>query len=172
VGVQNQALAGVGALAPATPTVPVVASQAPAPAPPPNPPAMQIAMQIAPLRLDADGVHRLTINLHPVDLGPVQVIAEIRNGEISMQLSGSTDAGNDALRDALSDLRRELQDSGFTNCSLDLRQGPGQQDQGRPQFGAAQNGRGGGGSSPASAPAPAEPAAPTTIDNGRLDTKA
>jgi flagellar hook-length control protein FliK len=134
---------------------------------------MQIAMQIAPLRLDADGVHRLTINLHPVDLGQVQVIAEIRNGEISVQLSGSTDAGNDALRDALSDLRRELTDSGFTNCSLDLRQGPGQQGEARPQFGAAENGRSGGGSSSASVPAPPEPVAVTTADgNGRLDTKA
>jgi Tfp pilus assembly protein PilW len=40
-----------------------------------------------------------------------------------VQLSGSTDAGHQSLRNALDDLRRVLQQSGFTNCSLDLRQG-------------------------------------------------
>ena len=65
-------------------------------------------MRIVPLRLDADGVHRLTVNLHPADLGPVQVVAEIRNGDINLQLAGTTDAGNAALRDSLADLKREL----------------------------------------------------------------
>jgi flagellar hook-length control protein FliK len=94
-------------------------------------------MRIAPLRLDADGVHRLTVQLHPVDLGPVQVVAEIRNGDINVQLTGSTDAGSDALRNALGDLRRELESSGFANCTLDLRQGTAQQEQARQQFAAA-----------------------------------
>jgi flagellar hook-length control protein FliK len=136
-------------------------------------------MRIAPLRLDADGVHRLTVNLHPADLGPVQVVAEIRNGEINVQLSGSTDAGNDALRDALADLRRDLEDSGFTNCTLDLRQGNAQQqqDQARQQFSFMNQERTGGGSNRAAAtgpmapePAPARPAG--TGSNSRLDIEA
>ena len=137
-------------------------------------PATQLAMQIAPLRLDADGVHRLTVNLHPVDLGPVQVIAEIRNGEISVQLSGSTDAGTDALRNALGDLKRELEESGFANCSLDLRQGSSQQDQARQQSGFGENGRAN--ASRESAPATVEPApvpAPgDTTGTSRLDIHA
>jgi flagellar hook-length control protein FliK len=131
-------------------------------------------MHIAPLRLDADGVHRLTVNLHPADLGPVQVIAEIRNGTINVQLSGATDAGNDALRNAMDDLRRELEQSGFSNTTLDLRQNPGQQEQARQQF-AFPGGRpgGGGGPAPAGGPAPDEPAAPRrAADDGRLDIQA
>jgi flagellar hook-length control protein FliK len=134
------------------------------------PPATLIAMHIAPLRLTADGVHRLTINLHPADLGPVQVVAEIRGGEISVQLSGSTDAGNDALRNALDDLRRELQDAGFGNCSLDLRQGSPQQEQARQQSPATADNRG---SSSAARPAPVDEPVPTdTAGNSRLDIRA
>jgi flagellar hook-length control protein FliK len=134
-------------------------------------------MRIAPLRLDADGVHRLTVNLHPADLGPVQVIAEIRNGEINVQLSGSTDAGNDALRDALADLKRDLEDSGFANCTLDLRQGSAQQqEQARQQAGLNNPGRAGTGSAAAdSGPAAAEPALARpagTGNNSRLDIEA
>ncbi|MCA2213708.1 flagellar hook-length control protein FliK [Wangella sp. NEAU-J3] len=96
-------------------------------------------MRIAPLRLDADGVHRLTVNLHPADLGPVQVVAEIRNGTINVQLSGSTDAGTDALRNAMDELRRELEQSGFGDTTLDLRQGSNQQEQQREQVRPAWN---------------------------------
>jgi flagellar hook-length control protein FliK len=161
--------------------VPNLAPSAPTAAPPPsapalpNPPATQLAMHIAPLRLDADGVHRLTVNLHPADLGPVQVVAEIRNGEINVQLSGATDAGTDALRDALDDLRRQLQDAGFTNCSLDLRQGSAQQDQARQQFAFGENARAAGGNTPAAAreaPEAVPPATPRTTGNSRLDIRA
>nr|BFE67554.1 hypothetical protein GCM10020092_008550 [Actinoplanes digitatis] len=142
----------------------------------PGPLATQLAARITPLRLDADGVHRLTVNLHPADLGPVQVIAEIRNGEISVQLSSSTDAGHDSLRNAMNDLRRELQQAGFSNTSLDLRQGA-QQDQARQQFafmgergGAhAGNRAAGGGSEP---PAHAAPSHPVSTGDGRLDVQA
>jgi flagellar hook-length control protein FliK len=86
------------------------------------PTAQQLAMRIVPLRLDGDGVHRLTVHLHPVDLGPVSVVAEIRNGAIQVQLTGSTEAARETLRSAMTDLRRDLQDAGFTSCQLDLRQ--------------------------------------------------
>jgi flagellar hook-length control protein FliK len=41
---------------------------------------------------------------------------------VAVQLAGGTDAGRQALHHALPELRRELLDAGFTNCSLDLRQ--------------------------------------------------
>jgi flagellar hook-length control protein FliK len=140
---------------------------------------VQVAVRITPLRLEADGIHRLTINLHPADLGPVQVVAEIRNGEINVQLTGSTDAGTAALRDSLDDLRQQLQDAGFGNTNLDLRQG-NPQDQGRQQFafmdnGNGRNGGGGGTRSGAGdAPAPAdEPSVPPRRDStGSLDIQA
>ena len=163
----------VGATIPAAPAAPV-AEAAPPPAPAtPGPLATQLATRITPLRLDADGVHRLTVNLHPADLGPVQVIAEIRNGEISVQLSSSTDAGHESLRDALDDLRRELAQSGFSNTSLDLRQGS-PQERARQQFTLPGNDRGG--RQPADAenppPVPAAPSTPRTSGNNRLDIEA
>jgi len=109
----------------------------------PSPVLIPLIARIAPLRLDADGIHRLTVNLHPADLGAVQVVAEIRNGEITVRLSGATEAGHDALRDALADLKRDLEDSGFTNCTLDLRQGDAQQEQAREQFSFGNENRGG-----------------------------
>jgi flagellar hook-length control protein FliK len=87
-----------------------------------------VATHIVPLRLEADGIHRLTVHLHPADLGPVSLVAEIRDGTVAMQLAGSTEAARDALRAALPDLRRELTDSGFRDCQLDLRQDGGQPD--------------------------------------------
>ncbi|HWH01303.1 MAG TPA: flagellar hook-length control protein FliK, partial [Pilimelia sp.] len=100
------------AASPATGTPPATAFTAP---------AQQVAMHLGPLRLDGDGIHRLTVHLHPADLGPVSVVAEIRDGAISVQLAGATDAGREALRGSLPDLRRELQDAGYANCSLDVR---------------------------------------------------
>jgi flagellar hook-length control protein FliK len=170
-------LAGVTGPQATAPTAPT-AEAAPTAAPVPTPPAAaQVAMRIAPLRLDADGVHRLTVHLHPVDLGPVQVVAEIRNGDINLQLTGTTDAGTEALRDSLADLRRELEDSGFGNCTLDLRQGNPQQDQAR-QFAAAGYGAWGRrDAGPSGANGPAEPESAPTIrraapGSGRLDVQA
>ncbi|GII05963.1 flagellar hook-length control protein FliK [Planobispora takensis] len=86
----------------------------------PATPASQIAMHVVPLRQDPDGIHRLTIHLHPVDLGPVSLVAELRNGAVHLQLAGTSDVAFDALRSALPELKRELEESGFSSCSLDL----------------------------------------------------
>jgi flagellar hook-length control protein FliK len=67
-------------------------------------------------------VHRLTVHLHPDDLGPVSVVAEVRDGGVSVQLASGSAAGHEALHEALPQLRQELVDAGFTNCNLDLRQ--------------------------------------------------
>ena len=158
---------GVPNVAVAAPTT----GAAPAPAAIPTPTAAQLAQRIVPLRLDADGVHRLTVNLHPADLGPVQVVAEIRNGEINVQLTGSTEAGNDALRDALAGLKRDLEDSGFANCTLDLRQGDAHHEQERQQPVFRNDGQRGDGSGLAAPePVPIRPAG--TGNNSRLDIEA
>jgi flagellar hook-length control protein FliK len=86
-----------------------------------------LAAVFPPLRLAADGVHRLTVQLHPADLGPVSVLAEIRGGEIHVHLAAVSEAGREALRTALPELRRDLQAAGFSTGTLDLQQdGPGQ----------------------------------------------
>ena len=118
-----------------------------------------------PLRREADGIHRLTVHLHPADLGPVSVVAEIRNGSVSVQLTGGTDAGRDALQQALPQLRQELADAGFVNCSLDLRQdapGGGQEFRQPTPVRPTDPGTGG------TAPVPADPRAEPTTDRNRL----
>ena len=86
----------------------------------PASPAAQIAAPLLALGAEPAGLHRLTVHLHPADLGPVSVVAEIRGGDIHLQLAGSTEAGREALRAALPDLRRELQQAGFQTASLDV----------------------------------------------------
>ena len=55
------------------------------------------------------GTHQLTMTVNPDSLGPVTVRAHISAaGEVRVELSGATDAGRDALRTILTDLRRDL----------------------------------------------------------------
>ncbi|MBG0833309.1 flagellar hook-length control protein FliK [Planomonospora sp. ID67723] len=141
-----------------------------APAPQqPAPPASQIAVHVLPLRQDPDGIHRLTIHLHPVDLGPISVVAELRNGAVHLQLAGTSDVAFDALRSALPDLKQELEEGGFSSCTLDLQREapnggqPGQDrraldQQGPASGGSAQAGRTGDAfAAPADEPPPVRP---------------
>jgi len=86
----------------------------------PAPVSAQLVAHLAPLRHDSDGVQRLVVQLHPADLGAVQVVAELRNGRLDLQLNGSTEAGRDALRSALADLRRDLTGAGVERFSVDV----------------------------------------------------
>jgi flagellar hook-length control protein FliK len=162
-----QAPAGIASATPAAPAAPVTEVAAPEPARPATPatPASQVAMHIVPLRRDADGVHRLTVHLHPVDLGPVSVVAEIRNGNVSVQLSGGTESGRQALHAALPQLHQELIDAGFTNCSLDLRQdAPGS----GPEYRQPTPAQPGAAGAAAQVGAPAESEAGPSVDRNRL----
>jgi flagellar hook-length control protein FliK len=61
----------------------------------------------------------VTITVTPDNLGPVTVRAHITADGMRVQLFAPTDAGRDALRAVLPDLRRDLAGSGI-NSSLDL----------------------------------------------------
>ncbi|MCW2638878.1 MAG: Collagen alpha-2(I) chain, partial [Dactylosporangium sp.] len=105
-----------------TPTSTVAPTETPGAGAPATPAthATQLAERLAPLQKGPDGVHRLTIHLNPVDLGPISVTAEVRTGDIHVHLAGATDAAREALRAALPELRKELQGSGFGSSSLDV----------------------------------------------------
>jgi flagellar hook-length control protein FliK len=90
------------------------------PSPANTPPAQQLAVHLAPLKDGPDGVHRLEMRLNPEALGPISVIAEVRDGSLTVHLTGSTDAGREAMKAALPDLERDLRDSGFSSCSLNV----------------------------------------------------
>jgi flagellar hook-length control protein FliK len=90
------------------------ASAAPAPAF-----AAQIAKPLFTIAGAAFGDHTVTITVTPDNLGPVTVRAHVTADGMRVQLFAPTDAGRDALRAVLPDLRRDLAGSGI-NSSLDL----------------------------------------------------
>jgi hypothetical protein len=117
--------------APAGPAAQATPPAVPTPAPAATlPPAVQLAMHLAPLRTAPDGTHRLTVRLHPAELGRVEVRVEVRDGVVSVLLTPGVDATRDLLREALGDLRRDLAGQGFQSATLDVadpRSGPGRQ---------------------------------------------
>jgi flagellar hook-length control protein FliK len=121
--------------APLTHTAATAATAAPGkPEPAAAPPhANQLAAEIVPLR-NRDGEHKLTVHLHPIDLGPITVTAQVRGQDIQLDLGGGTEAAREALRAALPELRRELERAGFDSCLLNTGTGGAQDDHRQPQW--------------------------------------
>lgn len=86
----------------------------------------QLGHRLVALAEADDGVHRLSVQLHPQDLGIVQVVAVLSEGRLHLQLSAGSDLGREALRGALADLRADLASAGLgAETTLDLsEQGP------------------------------------------------
>ncbi|RFU22869.1 flagellar hook-length control protein FliK [Geodermatophilus marinus] len=102
----------------------VTAGAAPATAPvggpanpgPSAPVAGQVATHVAVLRHGPDGTHTMTVVLTPEHLGPVEVRVTLTDGVVDLAMRSATEAGRQALQDALPELRRDLQTAGLT-CS-------------------------------------------------------
>jgi len=112
---------------PAAPPVAPVAAAAPiAPAAAPvqsdDPPQAQIYAVLAPLR-GSTGERQLVVHLHPVELGPVTVIARTDHDMINVELSSANQGAHDALSNALPGLRDDLHDAGFGSVSVQLGMG-------------------------------------------------
>ncbi|MGO4690013.1 flagellar hook-length control protein FliK [Glaciibacter sp. 2TAF33] len=113
--------AGLVGAPPHTPPAPVApaapaASVAPAQ---PAPLAAQVAAPLFTLVGAKPGEHVLSINVTPDNLGPVTVRAHVSADGVRVELFAPNDAGRDALRAILPDLRRDLAGSGL-NSNLDL----------------------------------------------------
>src|SRR5207244_2708565 len=111
------------AVAPATVTEArptVAAPSGPATPAPPEPPAAQIVRVVTPLRHSADGSYRLAVELHPAELGRVNLDIELRQGSVHLRIDAESEQARDALRAALPDLRRELEAGGLRPGTLDL----------------------------------------------------
>lgn len=102
------------ATASAAPVTPTVATLTPVSPPDAATTANRaVAAQVAPVVVSIAqrpmGTHQLTMTVNPDSLGPVTVRAQISaSGEVQVELSGATDAGRDALRTILVELRRDL----------------------------------------------------------------
>lgn len=79
----------------------------------------QLAQPLFSLAGARPGEHVMTVQVTPENLGPVTVRAVISADDIRIELFSPSDGGRDALRQILTDLRRDLAGGGFS-ASLDL----------------------------------------------------
>lgn len=68
----------------------------------------QLTGPVIALARSAQGQHSITLTVSPENLGPVTVRAHIVGSSIRLELHSPSDAGRDALRVILADLRRDL----------------------------------------------------------------
>jgi flagellar hook-length control protein FliK len=66
-----------------------------------------------------DGEHTVTVRVTPENLGPVTVRAHVSGQNANIELFAPSDAGRDAIRQIMPELRRDLAGSGL-NANLDL----------------------------------------------------
>jgi flagellar hook-length control protein FliK len=97
----------------------------------PPPVVEQVVNRLSMLRSGPDGTHKLTMRLDPVELGPIKIIAEVREGSLKLELIAAVPAAQDTLRQAMGELRRELANAGFSSATVNVQQGG-------PDSGAAQ----------------------------------
>lgn len=85
----------------------------------------QLSRPLFSLSAAPHGQHTMTLNVTPENLGPLTVRAHIDAAGVRIELFAPADAGREAVRSILSDLRRDLEDAGF-GASLELsdRNGP------------------------------------------------
>jgi len=103
--------AGVMTAAPVPASVPLSSTpgEAAAPTVAPRSLAAQVAPAIVHIAQRPTGTHQITVTVAPEATGPVTVRAHIGpGGEVRIDLAGATEAGRDALRALVGDLRRDL----------------------------------------------------------------
>jgi flagellar hook-length control protein FliK len=84
------------------------------------PVSQQLAGPVLSLRTAGTGSHQLIIALHPAELGPVNLHVKILGDSMAIQLASTSEGAHDALREALPQLRQELQAAGLGNVDLSL----------------------------------------------------
>jgi flagellar hook-length control protein FliK len=85
-----------------------------------NPITDQVFGQVTRLVSRGDGTHRLTLRLHPADLGEVKVVLTVKDGAVDVTLSAGA-AARDALREGSPQLRALLELAGATTGQVTVR---------------------------------------------------
>jgi flagellar hook-length control protein FliK len=80
----------------------------------------QVAGAVAALRTGADGTHHIVLQLHPDDLGPVNIVARLSHGDLTVSLTSGTDAARAALHDGMNQLRDDLRQAGFNTVAVSV----------------------------------------------------
>ena len=86
----------------------------------------QVAQPLFSLAAAAPGEHIMTLSITPENLGPVTVRAHVSAEGLRVELFAPNEAGRDALRTIMTELRRDLSGSGLnTTLTLSSQQQPG-----------------------------------------------
>jgi flagellar hook-length control protein FliK len=85
----------------------------------------QLVSVVAPLRTQPDGSYRLTVDLHPAELGRVQLEVHVEHGVVNVHLQADHASTSALLRDGLHDLRDRLQAAGVRAGGVVVDQGDG-----------------------------------------------
>jgi flagellar export protein FliJ len=94
-------------------STPVATEVVRAPATPtPAAPQEQVVAVLQPIQQRPDGVYRLRLELHPAELGRVDIEVELRAGVLHANLRAEHATAAHALRDAIADLRSRLEAQG------------------------------------------------------------
>lgn len=91
--------------------------------PPEVPVTDQVAAHLSSFRTRADGTYETTVTLTPEELGQVSVRVQVSQGSVSIQALAVQGATADAMRDALPQLRQDLQDAGLDLADSQIDQG-------------------------------------------------
>ena len=112
-GVRVDASAPVAKVAPATPTVPTQ---------PQDSPWQQVMSVLRPVRKFADGSHRLSIQIHPEELGSVTVELAMHQGQLSLHLVAEKQSTADLLSASMAELRADIDRDGHRQSLLEVAQ--------------------------------------------------
>jgi len=85
-----------------------------------NPVADQVFDHVTRLVSRGDGTHRITLRLHPADLGEVKVVLTVKNGTVDVTLAAGS-AAREALREGSPQLRSLLEMAGATTGQVVVR---------------------------------------------------
>lgn len=101
-------------------------SAAPAATPAPFVAPAIVSAQLGPQALAAaaaatkNGLHTISVQLRPAQLGSVQVVATMGPSGLSLSLHAATDATREVLRAAMADLQSDLASSGLKDVSIQV----------------------------------------------------
>lgn len=86
----------------------------------------ELGAALARLRTRLDGTHELTVQLHPAELGAVNVTAVLRDGTLNVTVAVSDPAARAAVTAALPELQQQLSQAGYSGFDLSLGEGGAQ----------------------------------------------
>jgi flagellar hook-length control protein FliK len=133
-------------------------------------PVQQIAEALNDVRRLADGSHRLSLQLHPQDLGAVQLEIAVRDGRLHVRAVAETEAARAAIEQSLPELRNELREVGVRPGSLEVGPDSSGRDASDAQARSAREPRATGARGPEN-PAPSDPTIPTPSSASGVDIR-